>query len=173
VSACLLFALVSRRGRKFTVRRGFTTLELASSGQHNVRNSPVFWDITSCSTHFGGARLHLQCRTISQQEANMKHVASTTCSELALCHEDLWGSGSRAPAILTSALDGVEWSDSRPSRFSSEARALSTNWMGGWMGPRAVMDSMQERKKFAPPGIEPRSSSPYPVAVPTEIFRLL
>jgi hypothetical protein len=154
VSACLSFAMVCRRGRKFTVRRGSTTLEVATSGLHNVGKNPVFWDITSCSPLkvkrcFGGASvLYLQCRTIIQQETSMKHVTSTTSSELALCHEDVWDSGSRAPPFLTSALDGVEWSDSRPGRFSSEERALGTCWMGGWVGSRAGVDSVEERKNL-------------------------
>jgi hypothetical protein len=38
----------------------------------------------------------------------------------ALCPEDIWGSGNIAPPFLTSALDGVEWSASRPCRFTPE-----------------------------------------------------
>jgi hypothetical protein len=35
----------------------------------------------------------------------------------ALCHEDIWGSGGIAPPFLTSAIDGGEWSASRPCHF--------------------------------------------------------
>jgi len=42
---------------------------------------------------------------------------------------------------LTSALDGGEWSASRPSRFTPRERAPSTHWIGGWVGPRAVLDA--------------------------------
>jgi hypothetical protein len=41
---------------------------------------------------------------------------------------------------LTSALDGDEWSVSRPGRFTPRERAPSTHWIGGWVGPRAVLD---------------------------------
>jgi hypothetical protein len=36
----------------------------------------------------------------------------------ALCHEDIWRSGGISPPFLTSALDGGEWSASRPGRFT-------------------------------------------------------
>jgi hypothetical protein len=32
---------------------------------------------------------------------------------------------------LTSALDGVEWSASRPGRFTPRERATGTHWIGG------------------------------------------
>jgi hypothetical protein len=42
-----------------------------------------------------------------------------------------WGSGDIAPPILTSALDGGEWSASRPGRFTPRKRTPSTHWIGG------------------------------------------
>jgi hypothetical protein len=42
------------------------------------------------------------------------------------------GSGGIAPLFLTLALDGGEWSPSRPGRFIP-----GTNWIGSWVGPRA------------------------------------
>jgi hypothetical protein len=57
---------------------------------------------------------------------------------------------------LTSQLDGGEWSASRPGRFISRERAPGINWIGGWMGPRAVLDMVVKRKiPSPPPGIEP------------------
>jgi hypothetical protein len=67
-----------------------------------------------------------------------------------------WGSGGIAPLILTSALDGGEWSASRPGRFTPRERAPSTHWLGGWVGPRAILDAEVKRKiPSPPPGIEP------------------
>jgi hypothetical protein len=43
---------------------------------------------------------------------------------------------------LTSALDGGEWSTSRPGRFTPRERAPGTHWIGGWVGPRAVLDAV-------------------------------
>jgi hypothetical protein len=47
---------------------------------------------------------------------------------------------------LTSALDGGEWSDSRTGRFTPRERAPCTHWIGGWVGPRAVLDAVVKRK---------------------------
>jgi hypothetical protein len=43
---------------------------------------------------------------------------------------------------LTSALGGGEWSASRPGRFTPRERAPDTHWIGGWVGPRAVLDAV-------------------------------
>jgi hypothetical protein len=58
-----------------------------------------------------------------------------------------WGSGGHS---LTSALDGGEWSASRPSRFTPRGRAPSTHLIGGWVGPRAVLDAVVKRKIPSP-----------------------
>jgi hypothetical protein len=39
---------------------------------------------------------------------------------------------------MTSALDGGEWSASRPGRFTPREKAPGTQWTGGCVGPRAV-----------------------------------
>jgi hypothetical protein len=41
-----------------------------------------------------------------------------------------WESGGTAPRILTSALDGGEWSVSRPGHFTPKERAPGTHWVG-------------------------------------------
>jgi len=41
-------------------------------------------------------------------------------------------------SILTSVLDGSEWSAARPGRFTLRERAPGTHWIGGWVGPRAA-----------------------------------
>jgi hypothetical protein len=51
---------------------------------------------------------------------------------------------------LTPALDGGEWSASRPGRFSSRERAPGTHWIGGWVGPRAVLNAVVKRKIPSP-----------------------
>jgi hypothetical protein len=47
---------------------------------------------------------------------------------------------------LTSALDGGEWSASRPGRFTPRERVLGTHWIGGWVGSRAILDVVVKRK---------------------------
>jgi hypothetical protein len=51
---------------------------------------------------------------------------------------------------LTSALDGGEWSASRPGRFTPRERAPGTHWIGVWVGPRAVLDPVVKRKIPSP-----------------------
>jgi hypothetical protein len=58
--------------------------------------------------------------------------------------------------FLTSALDGGEWSTSRPCRFTPGERAPGTHWIGGWVDPRAGLDDLEKRKFLTPPGLELR-----------------
>jgi hypothetical protein len=54
---------------------------------------------------------------------------------------------------LTSALDGGEWSASRPGRFTPSDRALHIHWIGSWVGPGAGIDRVVKRKFPALAGI--------------------
>jgi hypothetical protein len=56
-----------------------------------------------------------------------------------------WGNGGIAPRILDL---GTKWeySASRPRCFTPKERALGTYWIGGWVGPRAVLDTVVKRK---------------------------
>jgi hypothetical protein len=45
-----------------------------------------------------------------------------------------WGVEVCFHAVLTSALDGDEWSNSRPDRFTRGGKAPGTHWTGGWVG---------------------------------------
>jgi len=47
---------------------------------------------------------------------------------------------------LNSALDGGEWSASRPGRFAPREKAPGTHWIGGWVGPSVVLDAVVKRK---------------------------
>jgi hypothetical protein len=61
-----------------------------------------------------------------------------------------WGSGGIAPRTLTSAIDGGEWSASRPGRFTPRERAPGTHWIGVWVSPRAVLDAVVKKKIPSP-----------------------
>jgi hypothetical protein len=61
-----------------------------------------------------------------------------------------WGVEVYFQAFLTSALDGGEWSASRPGRFTPRERTARIHWIGGWVGPRAVLDAVVERKIPSP-----------------------
>jgi hypothetical protein len=53
-----------------------------------------------------------------------------------------WGVEVYLHAFLNSALDGGEWSASRPGRFTLRERAPGTHWIGVWVGFRAVLDAV-------------------------------
>jgi hypothetical protein len=62
-----------------------------------------------------------------------------------------WGSGGIDPRILDLGIrDGVEWSASRPGRLIRRERTPDTNWIGGWVGPRAELDALVKRKIPSP-----------------------
>jgi hypothetical protein len=46
--------------------------------------------------------------------------------------------------FLTSILVGGEWSVSRPGSFTPRERAPSIHWIGGLVGPRAVLDDKEK-----------------------------
>jgi hypothetical protein len=54
-----------------------------------------------------------------------------------------WGNGGIAPHSLTLPLDGSKWSASRPGRITPRERAPGIHWIGGWVGPRAVVDAIR------------------------------
>jgi len=58
--------------------------------------------------------------------------------------------GGYSSTNFNSALDGSEWSVSRPGRFTPEERSAGTRWRGGWVGPRAVLDAVEKRKIPSP-----------------------
>jgi len=52
--------------------------------------------------------------------------------------------------FLTSALDGGEWSTSRPGRFIPRETAFCTDWIGDCVGPRVGLDTVVKRKIPSP-----------------------
>jgi hypothetical protein len=71
---------------------------------------------------------------------------------------------------LTSALNGGEWSASRPGRFTHRERAPDTHCIGGWVGTRAVLDAVVKRKI---PSLDRPTRSPalYRLEVPGSYLR--
>jgi hypothetical protein len=61
-----------------------------------------------------------------------------------------WGVEVKLHAFLTSALNGGEWSASRPGRFTPRETAPGTHWIGGWMDPKASVDAVVKRKIPSP-----------------------
>jgi hypothetical protein len=74
-----------------------------------------------------------------------------------------WGVEVQLHAFLTSALDGGEWSASRPGLFTSRERTPGTRWIGGWVGPRAGLDAVVKRKI---PSLRRKSNPRTPIVQP-------
>jgi hypothetical protein len=63
------------------------------------------------------------------------------------------------------ALDGGEWSASHPSHFTPKERDPGIHQIGGWVGPRAVLDMVVKRKIPSPhQESNPRTPIVWPVA---------
>jgi hypothetical protein len=85
-----------------------------------------------------------------------------------------WGVEVQLHALLISALNGGEWSASRPNRFTPRERASGIHWIGGWVGPRAVLEAVAKRKN---PSLRRESNPRTPIVQPvaqhyTELSRL-
>jgi hypothetical protein len=73
------------------------------------------------------------------------------CFNWAPRHEDVLGEWIyNSTHSLTSALDGGEWPASLPGRFTPRERAPGTHCIGGWVGPRAILDTVVKRKIPSP-----------------------
>jgi hypothetical protein len=70
----------------------------------------------------------------------------------ALRYEDVWWSGGIILPFLTSALEGREWSASRPGHYTPGKGARGTHW-------RRSRRCGVEKSLLYIPGIEPRSPS--------------
>jgi hypothetical protein len=60
-----------------------------------------------------------------------------------------------------------------PSALPSRKQLPGTHWIRDWVGRRVDVNTIREEKNLPVPGIEPRPSSLYPVAILTELSRLL
>jgi hypothetical protein len=85
------------------------------------------------------------------------NVKLSLCFNWAPRHESVLGKWSYSSThSLTLALDGGEWLASCPGSFTPKERTPGTHWIGGWVGPRDVLDAVVKRKiPPSPPGIEP------------------
>jgi hypothetical protein len=72
--------------------------------------------------------------------------------------------------FLSSALAGGGWSTLRPRHFIA-----GTNWVGGWVGPRAGLDDVGTLPglELRPLGHPTRSQSLYPLRYPGSSKRIL
>jgi hypothetical protein len=122
-----------------------------------LNKSPVLWK-PSCHAMFSTTR-HFNIFWASSPHSSplycFCHIYFNICLPFVVVpmlqlSTTLWrgirGVEAQFHAFLTSALDGGEWSASRPGRFIPRERAPGTPWIGGcWVGVRAGQDAVVER----------------------------
>jgi hypothetical protein len=75
-------------------------------------------------------------------------------------------------SLSTSALNGDDRSALHPGR-STTGKQPDTDWIKGWVSPRARLDILEKRKiSFPWRDSNPGRSSPYLVAIRTKLYRL-
>jgi hypothetical protein len=75
-------------------------------------------------------------------------------SELAICHEDIWGCGRIDPHFLGL---GTNWRwvfSFTPRPLYPPGKSPSTHWIRGWVVPRASLDTMEKWKFLTLPELE-------------------
>jgi hypothetical protein len=87
-------------------------------------------------------RLHLHRRRIRQARNHLEAVDKQTS----------YGECAYSSTFLYSALGGGEWSAARSSCFTPGEGTPGTRWIGGWVGLRAGLDTVEERKRTYPCG---------------------
>jgi hypothetical protein len=90
--------------------------------------------------------LHLKCNKKCKCEGKVIPVLSLSTTPWR--HIGEWRYSSMHS--LTSTLDGGDWSAPRLDRFTPRERAPSTHWIGGWVSPKAVLDTVVKRKIPSP-----------------------
>jgi hypothetical protein len=86
------------------------------------------------------------CEHGNEPSGSIKRVKSL-CFNWSSHHKGVLGEWRHSSThSLTSALDGSEWSASCSGRFTPRERAPGTPYIGGWVGPRIVLDTVVRRK---------------------------
>jgi hypothetical protein len=110
--------------------------------------------------------ISFSCVSSASPGSKKVSVKLSLCFNWAPRHEGILGEWRYSSThSLTSALDEGEGSTSRPGRFTPKERAPGTHWIGGWVGPRAVLDAVVKRKIPSPRReSDPRTPIVQPVA---------
>jgi hypothetical protein len=114
-----------------------------------------------------GIRVRLNCGSSKTKWQRVMHLMlCVPILNRAHTMKAFWfGRLGRAPLFLTLALGGIEWSASRPDRFTPKKTKLKIRLCG----PQHQPAHFAEEKNLLPMlGLEPQPSSPLPVPIPTE-----
>jgi hypothetical protein len=94
--------------------------------------------------------------SINLPDSKVKLTFSLFLINLAPHNEDVWVRGGIAPLFLISALDGGEWSASRPCHFTPEETVRGIHWEMRVSVPQSQSGRFGERNFFPLQGIEPQ-----------------
>ena len=85
---------------------------------------------------------------VNMSKLNKGFCTNGTCKLFCPCHEDIEGERQMVwhSLFLTSVQDGGEWSTSHSSHCTHGERTPGTRGIGGWIGLRASIDSLEKRK---------------------------
>jgi hypothetical protein len=93
----------------------------------------------------GWGRREMHTKFCLEKNLKGRDYSEDLCFNWALRHEGVLGEWKYSSIhSLTSALDGCEWSASRPYRFTSGERVPGTHWIG-WVCPRTSLDAVARR----------------------------
>jgi hypothetical protein len=74
---------------------------------------------------------------------------------------------------FTFILDGGEWSASCSCHSTPGEETPGAHWIGGWVGPRVGLDTVEKRQISCPRRkMNPNSSATQPVTIPSELSLL-
>ena len=165
---------------KFTGINNFSLLESVLHFQqpHSPPGSPSQSPSTKCSQiPFTYISLGLACQIsslLSQISLSPFKiwVSLTNTSNLLFCtgkvnsiHAIKRGVEVYLHSFLTSALDGGEWSGSRPAHFKARKSVPRILYLEAWWAPELLCTFLRVERHFAPTGnwtTNPQLSSPYP-----------
>jgi hypothetical protein len=103
--------------------------------------------------HWNGAAILTFLNTPSYYQEEIfipsKLIKLSLCFKWAPSHEGVLGSGGIALRIFYLGTRW-RWLASRPGCFTPRERAPGTHWIGSWVGPRAVLDTVVKRRIPSP-----------------------
>jgi len=128
------------QARPFAISLTAGNYRLRSSSVLQWQNSTKFRENRPIRSNIKGGA-HTDDVEISKVELSLrltKYHAIKTC----------WGSGDIAPRILDLSTSWRWVVSFTPRQLYSRQRAPGTQWIGGWVGPRAILDAVVVRMKY-------------------------
>jgi hypothetical protein len=133
-----------------TMRRNLSILLLGMNPNHSVDSQSCMSENTCHDLRC--ARKNEWCAILSELSSHFRvPTKSKKKSSPTTCHTGAWGTGDIAPthSWLATRWGWVVSVMSLP-HFTPGERTLGTHWIGGWVGPRAGLDTEAREKNPLP-----------------------